>query len=77
MKITISQKVQTIIEIDIPDQSEKTVSKRSPKKPFSFPKHYDVGTPSVSGSTNGYSKVLCNNLLQLLEDKFNGSFLPQ
>jgi hypothetical protein len=36
MKITISQKTQTVIEIGFPDQSDEIVTKTSPKKPFSF-----------------------------------------
>jgi hypothetical protein len=64
MKITISQKTKIIIEIDFPDQSDETVSKTTPKKPFSF-----------------FDKILReverNIQPEILEDKFNGSFLTQ
>jgi hypothetical protein len=61
MKITITK---ITIEIDFPDQSDETVSKMSPKKPFSF-----------------FDKILReverNIQPEILEDKFNGSFLTQ
>jgi hypothetical protein len=72
MKIIITQ---TIIEIDFPDQSDETVSKTTPKKPFSFFNQRAVGSSLAPSSTNGRSQTSVNNLLQLLEDKFNGSFL--
>jgi hypothetical protein len=74
MKIIITQ---TIIEIDFPDQSDETVSKTTPKKPFSFFNRCAVGSPLTPNPTDGRSQISCNNLLQLLEDKFNGSFLTQ
>jgi hypothetical protein len=72
MKIIITQ---TIIEIDFPDQSDETVTKISPYRPF--PKQQSVGSQSISRPKNGCSKVSCNNLLQLLENKLNGYFLTQ
>jgi hypothetical protein len=77
MKITISQKVQTIIEIDFPDQSDETVSKTTPNKPFSFPKRHEVESPSSVCFTEGRQYSSFNNLLQLLENRFNGSILTQ
>jgi hypothetical protein len=77
MKITISQKTKTIIEIDLPDQSDETVSRPSPNKPFSFRKQHDVESPSSSCSMKGRQYSSFNNLLQLLENRFNGSILTQ
>jgi hypothetical protein len=76
MKMTITI-TKTIIEIDFPDQSDESVSKTNPKKPFSFFNQRAVGSPLTSSPTDGRSQTSCNNLLQLLEDKFNGSFLTQ
>jgi hypothetical protein len=76
MKMTITI-TKTIIEIDFPDQSDETVSKTNPKKPFSFFNQHAVGSQLAPSPTDGRSRISYNNLLQLLEDKFNGAFLPQ
>jgi hypothetical protein len=77
MKITISQITQTVIEIDFPDNQEDTVQKPSPRKPFSFFDQRAVGSQLAPSPTDGRSLTSVNNLLQLLEDKFNESFLAQ
>jgi hypothetical protein len=64
MKITISQITQTVIEIDFPDNQEDTVQKPSPRKPFSF---FDLICREAERTMKQ----------ELLEDKFNGSFLAQ
>jgi hypothetical protein len=74
MKITITH---TVIEIDFPDQAEDTVSKPSPEKPFSFRKQHAAGLPPSSGSGDSRQQSSKNNLLQLLENQFNGYFLTQ